>query len=276
MHLYLSRRVSLLMGGAAFALTLLLLLTAGAPLPAQAQARTYATQYHAWLAVNAEPRFSERWGVRGELILRRADEGREWQQVQFRVAPIWNPRPDLQLSVGYLFSRTLPYGAFPVAGPLHEDRLYEQLLLRTGLGRVGVVHRYRLEQRWNHPAVASDPARRTTVYTNRVRYQPRVVLPLRAGSAGAPGPFVAGSAEVFVSFGRHVARNIFDQFRGYGGFGWQLTSATAVELGYLHQLIGLGDGVRFERNHTLQLTVNLSPIFAAPTTLRPEIRDNGE
>ncbi len=242
----------------------------------QAPARTFATQRHLWFALNTEARFSTTWGARGELILRRAEQGRAWQQVQFRVAPIWNPRPDVQVSAGYLFSRTFPYGAFPVAAPLNEDRLYEQLLLRSGLGRFAVVHRYRLEQRWNHPVLANEPNQRTTVYTNRVRYQPRVVLPFRPNPAGTPGPYAAASAEVFVSFGLRVARNVFDQFRGYGGLGWQLTPGKAIELGYLHQLLALGDGVRVERNHTLQLTINLSPNFAAPATPRPEIRDNGE
>ena len=239
--------------------------------------RTFAAQRHLWLAVNAEPRVSTNWGARGELILRRADEGRQWQQVQFRVAPVWNPRPAVQVSMGYLFSRTFPYGAFPVRAPFNEDRLYEQLLLRTGLGRFAVVHRYRLEQRWGHPVIADSAGRRiTTVYTNRARYPPRVVLPFRPELAGAPGPYAAVSAEVFVSFGRRVARNIFDQFRAYGGLGWQLTPGKTIELGYIHQISALGDGVRFERNHTLQLTINLSPNFAAPATPLPEIRDNGD
>ena len=269
---FLGHRAHLLPGSAA----LTFLLFAGPAAHGQAPTRTFAPQYHGWLAVNAEPRFSTNWGARGELILRRAEQGRTWQQVQFRVAPVWNPRPDVQLAVGYLFSRTFPYGAFPVARPFREDRLYQQLLLRTSIGRFAVVHRYRLEQRWSHPPRPGDPARRTTVYTNRVRYHPRAVLPFRVGVPGTVGPYAATSAEVFVSFGRNVARNVFDQFRAYGGLGWQLAPGKAIELGYLHQLSALGDGVRFERNHTLQLTLNLSPNFAAPDTPRPEIRDNGE
>lgn len=233
----------------------------------------FVNQQHYWLAVNAEPRFSPKWGARGELILRRAEAGRTWQQVQFRVAPVWNPRSDVQLSVGYLFSRTFPYGAFPVRRVFNEHRLYEQLVLRTVLGHFAIAHRYRLEHRWSRPALAADPSQRMAVFTNRARYQARTVLPMRRTPVG---PYGAVSTEVFVGFGRQVGRNIFDQFRAYGGLGWQATAAAAVELGYLHQLSQLSNGVNFERNHTLQLTVNLNPNLAGLLTPRPVTNDNGD
>jgi hypothetical protein len=245
-------------------------------LRAQAQqSRSFASQRHAWLAVNTEPRFSQKWGARGELILRRAEAGQAWQQIQFRLAPVWNPRTDLQLSVGYLFSRTFPYGKFPVRRVFNENRLYQQLVLRSALGHFAVAHRFRLEQRWSKPVSTIDPTERVSVFTNRARYQARAVLPF-AVSSKKLGPYGAVSSEIFISFGKQVARNIFEQFRAYGGFGWQFSKATAVELGYMHQLVQQSNGVNFERNHTLQLTVNFNPNFAGQDAPRPETNDNGD
>ncbi len=263
------RRVFLL-GGAA--------LVFGAARVAQAQTpvRTFVPQYHGWFVINSEPRFTKQLGLRAELIFRRAERGRVWQQIQARVAPVWNPRPDLQLSVGYLFSRNFRYGDYPVLQAFSENRLYQQVLLRSVFGRFALAHRYRLEQRWSRPAVANEPDRFATLYTNRARYQARLVRPLGPVAAMPRGPYAAVSGEVFVGFGRRVGANIFDQGRAYGGFGWQLTPSTAVELGYLHQLIQQGNGRIFEANHTLQVTLNLNPNWAGDAVGRPETNDNSD
>jgi Protein of unknown function (DUF2490) len=242
---------------------------------AQASTRTFVPQYHGWLVFNSEPRFSKQWGMRAELILRRAESGKVWQQIQTRVAPVWNPRPDLQLSVGYLFSRNFPYGKYPVAHVFSENRLYEQLLLRSEFGRFVLMHRYRIEQRWNRPwrQLGTPDAGPVTVYVNRARYFTRLTRPL---GKSAIGPYAAVSGEVFAGFGRNVGPNILEQARAYGGLGWQLNSAMAVEAGYLHQLIQQGNGQIFEANNTLQLTLNFNPNFAGSDTPRPTTNDSAD
>ncbi len=249
-----------------------------APKSAEAQQRplrTFVPQYHAWLVVNTESRFTKQWGMRNEVILRRAEAGKTWQQVQLRVAPIWNPRSDLQLSVGYLFSRNFPYGDYPVAHVFSENRLYEQVLLRSGFGRFGLTHRYRLEQRWNRPwqRLGTPEAGPETVYTNRARYFTRLARPFGKDNLG---PYAALSGEVFASFGRNVGPNILEQARAYGGVGWQLTPALALEIGYLHQLLQQGNGRIFEANNTLQLTVNFNPNFGDPAAERPQVNDSAD
>lgn len=263
------RRRATRLGGAA--LVCVLGLTAASVARAQAPVRIFAPNYNLWTVFNAEPRFSARWGMRAEVIYRRASWAQALQQCQFRVAPVWNPRPDLQLSVGYLFSRNFRYGDYPVLRTFSENRLYEQLLLRSTFGRFALAHRYRLEQRWQCPALAADPTRFVTVYTNRARYQTRLSRPL---GSDALGPYAAISGEVFVSFGSKVANNIFDQARAYGGIGWQFTPAVGLELGYLHQLSAQGNGRIFEANHTLQFTLIFNPTWAEQGTLRPQTTDS--
>ncbi len=267
MFLNFRRRVTRL-GGAA--LVCVLGLTAAPVTRAQAPVRVFAPNHNLWTVFNAEPRFSARWGMRAEVIYRRADWARVPQQFQLRMAPIWNPRPDLQLSVGYLFSRNFRYGDYPVLRTFSENRLYEQLLLRSAFGRFALAHRYRLEQRWQRPALVADPTRFVTVYTNRARYQARLTHPL---GPDALGPYAAVSGEVFVSFGNRVANNIFDQARAYGAIGWQFTSATGLEMGYLHQLSAQGNGRIFEANHTLQFTLAFNPTWAKSDTPRPQTND---
>ncbi|MEY3426197.1 MAG: hypothetical protein RL679_1555, partial [Bacteroidota bacterium] len=57
----------------------------------------------------------------------------------------------------------------------------------------------------------------------------------------------------FLGFGKGIGKNILDQNRLYGAIGWRFTKDFQVQLGYLNQFIVKSDGVKMERNHTLQI-----------------------
>jgi hypothetical protein len=100
---------------------------------------------------------------------------------------------------------------------------------------------------------AGDAAGRRVgwTYTSRARYL------LRATVAPGGGPPQAGEAyavaydELFVSFGRNVRSNVFDQNRLFAGAGYRLRSTLGVEAGYLNHLVLRANGTDVERNHTL-------------------------
>ncbi|MBX7219434.1 MAG: DUF2490 domain-containing protein [Blastocatellia bacterium] len=71
--------------------------------------------------------------------------------------------------------------------------------------------------------------------------------------------------EIFFDFGRSVQKNVFDQSRLSAGVDYQVHPVAKVQIGYVDQYIQKADGVRFEKNHTLTLsvfyTVALSRLF---------------
>jgi hypothetical protein len=218
--------------------------------------RQVVDQPTAWFMYFGDHAVSSRWALHAEAQVRRAEGtlGTErWQQLLLRPGVIYTLTRDVRLSAGYAYINTWPYGEQPADGEFDEHRAWQQVQAAHTTGRVEWQHRYRLEQRWVEAAGASVPDRR---YSNRGRYLLRVTVPLRGTTTNAPGtPYLSAYNEIFLSWGRNVQRNVFDQNRLYGALGLRLTRHTRLELGYLQQLVAKPDGVQLERNHSLQVAV---------------------
>ena len=231
-------------------------LVAAPAVGAQRGPREVADQPTAWFMYFGDHAVSSRWALHAEAQVRRAEGTlgtEQWQQLLLRPGVIYTLSRNVRLSAGYAYIDTWPYGEQPAAARFDEHRAWQQLQVGHATGRVQWQHRYRLEQRWVEAAGAPEPDR---VYTNRGRYMLRVTVPLRGGDATAPGtPYVSAYNEVFVNWGRNVGRNVFDQNRLYGAVGVRVTRATRLEVGYLQQLVAKADGVRLERNHSLQVAL---------------------
>jgi hypothetical protein len=230
---------------------------ARAQAPAPAGPRDIADQTNAWLMYFGDHAVARRWAVHAEAQVRRSDGAaglRGWQQLLLRPGAIYTVAPNARVTAGYAFIDTWPYGEQPAAARFPEHRLWQQLQLGHATGRVAWQHRYRVEQRWVERPLDAAGARDRT-YSNRARYLVRATVPLRGRTLDVRELYVSAYDELFASWGRNVGRNALDQNRLYGALGWRLGATTRVEGGYLQQLILKPDGVRVERNHTLQLAV---------------------
>ncbi|MFD2514854.1 DUF2490 domain-containing protein [Pontibacter locisalis] len=207
-----------------------------------------------WYMYFGDHKLSDKWGVHTELQVRRFNVLKDPQQLLIRTGINYNMTPDAMFTLGYGFIETHPYGDYPAASTFPEQRIYQQLQLKGSLGRIGLTHRYRLEQRWVKPAGADD-----YTYLNRARYFLKATLPLAGSSLEAKEPYLAAYDEVFVGFGENVKQNVFDQNRLYFALGFKFSDAASAEVGYLNQIVQKANGVVFEHNHTLQLglTYNL-------------------
>lgn len=227
-----------------------------APAPLRAQAagpRAVGTNTNAWLTYAGDHAFARRWALLPEVQARRADGLARWQQLLVRVGLAYTLVPGVRLAAGYAFQEAWPYGEQPAPGRFPEHRLWQQAQLGHGTGRVAWQHRYRVEQRWVD--VPLDAHARDRRYTNRARYLARATVPLRGPTVDAGELYTSAYDEAFVSWGRNVGRNVFDQNRAAALLGWRAGANTRLEGGYLQQLVFKGDGVQVERNHTLLVTL---------------------
>ncbi|MBD1396976.1 DUF2490 domain-containing protein [Pontibacter sp. JH31] len=203
-----------------------------------------------WYMYFGDHKLHSKWGLHTELQWRRHNLIKDPQQLLIRTGINYDLTPAAMFTLGYGFIETHPYGDFPAAGTFPEHRIYEQLQLKSNLDRVGLMHRYRLEQRWIKPADADS-----YTYLNRARYMIKATLPLVGPTLEAKEPFLAVYDEVFVGFGNNIQRNIFDQNRAYAALGYKFSNAATLELGYLNQIVQKANGVVFEHNHTLQVSL---------------------
>lgn len=215
-------------------------------------------------------KFSSKWSGHLEYQWRRENVVRDWQQSLLRLGVNYEAAPNLQLRVGYAWVETFPYGDIPLqaAGKqFPEHRSYQMATVTDNIGRLGLSHRFMLEQRWvGRYSNASLPKPDETVFTNRMRYMLRLQLPLNKPAMGDKTWYAAAYDEVLVGFGKNVGENVFDQNRLAAMLGYRFSKSLRVEGGFFQQIVQLGREVNnrnvFQYNNGVilntYLTVDLS------------------
>jgi len=220
-------------------------------------------QEHMWLMYFGNHRISERWGLHTEYQWRRADGFEHWQQSLLRLGADYYAKNGVQYTAGYAWIRSFQYGDQPIAHNNNEHRIWQQIITKSKVSRVDVQHRYRLEQRFIENWVKDAEgvyAQDGFYFRQRVRYRLLLTVPLSRKETADNTLFFAAYDEVFLGFGRGIAKNILDQNRLYCALGWRFNAACNIQLGYLNQYIVKKDGIQAERDHTLQasLTYNIN------------------
>ena len=193
-----------------------------------------------------------------EYQWRRADGFRNWQQSLLRLGLEYEINPKVSVMGGYAWIKTFPYGTQPILHEFNEHRMFEQVNLKDKAGRLEVQHRYRIEQRIleqyalnsSGNVVQVDP-----VFRNRIRYRALVMLPLSRKTMGDQTLFLSINNELFVGFGKGIAKNPIDQNRFITALGWRFNAQMNVQVGYLNQFVIKSNAIDMERNHSLWISM---------------------
>jgi hypothetical protein len=213
---------------------------------------------HAWYMYFGDHSFTDKspWGLHFDGQVRRQGIGQKWQQLLLRPGINYNFTENLQVSSGYAFIKSHPYGDSPAPFTTPEHRLWQQLIVKRKAGHVGLIHRYRVEQRFVGIKVADDNGQGRLDrydYRNRFRYFLKGVIPVARDTQGRNKYYVGLYNEFMLNFGAGLRNNIFDQNRAYAALGFRLPRLGNLEIGYLQQTVQQGSGRVIEYNHTFQI-----------------------
>jgi hypothetical protein len=262
---------------------IVLSLCAGIQMEAQTTpiAYTGVEQSNAWVFYTGNHKITEKLGIHTEYQWRRNDLFNKWMQSQIRVGLDFNFSKVASTSFGYSFVKSMDYGKFAdETNPsynhyeFNEHRIWQQFITKQQIGRFYTQNRFRLEQRWieykkkdatgtyvrDNETLSpgtSEPFR----FRQRARYRFMVQIPLNHKEMVDNTVFLQVSDEVFVNFGGHVTKNIFDQNRAYIALGYRFNHHCNLQLGYMNQFIEKSDGVHKEDNHTLQVAITYNLDF---------------
>ncbi len=246
-------------------LILLLFLLAGMTTSEAQSIHQRTNNPNAWYMYMGDHKVSSRWGVHLEAQFRRYRMGLDPQQLLLRTGINYHVGKQVFFTAGYCFVQTYPYGAFPVKVAFPEHRFWEQMQVKTQLGRFEWVSRFRLEQRFSNlpvfNAVSSLYEPGDAEYTNRFRLLNRFSVPLKGKVIAEKSFYVTVYDEFFLNFGRKVAFNFLDQNRAYIALGYAIPKVGRLEAGYLEQTVYKPDGIRIENNRTLQLGLSSTMDF---------------
>ncbi|MCD6064019.1 MAG: long-chain fatty acid transporter [Flavipsychrobacter sp.] len=189
----------------------------------------------------------------------------DWQQSLARTGVQYHFKNGLSALLGYGYIITYPYGDYPAGRyTIPEHRIFEQFVWNDAIGRVGLNHRMRLEQRFLGKIDQAAPEYEVSdwTYVNRFRYQLRATVPLNNKTLGDNTWYAVGFDEIFIGFGKNVNQNIFDQNRIGLLAGYQFNKKFRLEGGYFNQTVQQGGLVSghevFQYNHGLLLSLYFS------------------
>jgi hypothetical protein len=222
-----------------------------------------SNQENAWVLYTGNHKISKKLGVHTEYQWRRADLFNDWQQSLLRVGLDYYHNPNISFTAGYASIISYQYGEQPISHQTHENRIWEQVNLKSKYGRFDLQHRYRMEQRlidnWTNSSGAFVQGKDN--YRNRVRYRMMVNVPLSRKEMANNTLFLNVNDEVFLGFGKGIAKNVLDQNRFIAALGWRFSPNFNIQLGYLNQMVLKTDGIKVERNHTLWLSTTYNIDF---------------
>ncbi len=205
-----------------------------------------------WFLLHGDYDLGEKWGLDTELHLRLSDWGHQKQQTLIRPSVYYKYNSQVSFFLGYTNIQSYPYGGQPIAARTPENNMWIQALIKHKIGRIGVSHRYRFEERWSGKVSIDANGRELDGYAhkNRLRYRLTLKAPIVSGK---PWYFQVFD-EVWVNYGENTQQNIFDQNWLYAGIGRNLNAKTALEIAYQWQILNKSDGIRQESNNTIQLS----------------------
>lgn len=109
----------------------------------------------------------------------------------------------------------------------HENRLYQEVILRQKLGKIGLTHRYRYEQRWIEE---QD-------FRTRFRYFLAFNIPLNKTELSEMDSFYVQIYDGIFINGEKVNESVqyFDRNRLYMGLGYRTSKNLALQFGLTEQ-----------------------------------------
>ena len=128
--------------------------------------------------------------------------------------------------VGYGFIRSENYINDTDKEVVNEHRIFQQFITKQNVGKLGLQHRYRFEQRF-----VEDNFRL------RFRYFLGLTIPISSFNEGNQALYLSIYDEVFLN----TVANVFDRNRLYGALGYRLSASVRIEAGYMNQFLANGN-----------------------------------
>ena len=175
-----------------------------------------------WLIYIGSKKVNEKWNIHNEVQYRNYNSIGDLEQLLLRTGVGYNlseNNNNLLLGYGYILSQNYAANGTDKFD-VNEHRIFQQFTTKQKLGRVGLSHRYRFEQRFVEDA-----------YKMRFRYFLSLNIPLAKKEVENPKYYLSAYNEIFLN----SKSTIFDRNRVNGGIGYKLNAKVRIEAGYMNQ-----------------------------------------
>jgi hypothetical protein len=174
-----------------------------------------------WLIYIGNKKIDEKWNIHNEVQYRNYNAAGDLEQLLLRTGLGYNVTKNSNILLGYGYILSENYiGDTDDKVTVNEHRIFQQFTTKQNIGKVGLSHRYRFEQRF----VEDD-------FKLRLRYFLGVNIPLQYKEDGKNPLYLSMYNEIFLN----TKSSVFDRNRVYGGIGYKFSKNLKLELGYMNQ-----------------------------------------
>ena len=174
-----------------------------------------------WLIYIGNKKLNSKWNIHNEVQYRNYNAVGDLEQLLLRTGLGYNinDKNNILLGYGYILSENY-IGDTDEKVSVNEHRIFQQFTTKQSIGKVGLSHRYRFEQRF----VEDD-------FKMRFRYFLGIKIPLQYKEDGNSPLYLSAYNEIFLN----TESSVFDRNRVYGGLGYTFSKQLRLELGYMNQ-----------------------------------------
>ena len=175
-----------------------------------------------WLIYIGNKKLDSKWNIHNEVQYRSYNIIDDLEQLLIRTGVGYNlsdNNDNILLGYGYILSENYIDDTDDKTS-VNEHRIFQQFTTKQKVGKVGLSHRYRFEQRF----VEDD-------FKMRFRYFLGVKIPLQYKEEAKNPLYVSLYNEIFLN----TKSSVFDRNRVFGGIGYTFSDNLRLELGYMNQ-----------------------------------------
>jgi hypothetical protein len=214
----------------------------------QTKPKEVNTQSQSWFSINSTTRLSKHWGFIADAHMRRNNFVADPSFYFLRTAINYWATDNVTIAAGYgkmwLAPTTVGWKKFA-----QEDRLYLQLQSICKIGKIGLLQRLRMEERWQQKMV-NDSFSGNYKFTTRFRYLLSTTIPVFKNKKY---PSLVVSDELAIQFGKEVIYNTFEQNRLFFGIRQNISKTLSYDVGYMQVLQQKASGYQYDKNNTFRL-----------------------
>ena len=207
-----------------------------------------------WTSINSTTRLTNRWGVLGDFHIRRTDFIKDPNFYFLRAGVVYWLDDVFSIAAG----PAVLWLATPIDDNFEyalEKRLFQQVLWRSSIGKVGFLQRIRIEQRW-HEVLDENGSVDRMRFSTRARF----LFSFNFKVFEDPKmPKIVTADEILFHFGDEITYNTFNQNRLFLGISQRINKNMTFDFGYMNVYQQKYSGYQYDRNHTLRLFFYYSP-----------------
>ena len=205
-----------------------------------------------WMGYFNQTRLTNKWGLWGDFHLRRTDNFVEkWALGIARLGLTYYVNDHVKLTAGYAYVNHFPStGHKNISQP--EHRPWQQIQWHTNSKKIKIMQWLRTEQRFRQKIKSDDELAEGYNFNHRFRYNFALFVALSKKNFDPNSIFLILNNEIHLNFGKEITYNTFDQNRAFVGLGYQLSSHTHLQLGYMNVFQQLSSGNTYYNTHTIR------------------------